>query len=154
MCENENVNKVLEFLDRVQINPVSQTTPVNDENSKQKNWLRTFFKQSIYIFLCTIVVLVACNVSIYYFSKWFPHSAVPIVRAAQHANQISLSEAENYKAVVHAIARCENKHYNTIYAELRKKFDYIRYKELDRVTYENALLYLKPRLCNEPNMVD
>lgn len=150
MSDNENINKVMYFLDRVKVNPVkedqTQENPL-PQNLNIRNY--NFTLNAFYLFLFTFIIIASfiCAVCILAFYK--PQQTLPIVSTSHFANTISEEEAQNYKNTVHAIAKCENKHYNTIYAELRKKFNYVRYRDLDKETYAQALLYLKPRICTK-----
>lgn len=145
---SETVNKVMYFLERVKVNPVQEEQPQEAQvpaNLNIRNY--NFTLNAFYLFLSTIIVIVAFIGAVYMVSFYNPHKALPIVGAPHFTNIISQEEAQNYKNTVHAIAKCENKHYNAIYAELRKKFNYVRYRDLDKETYAQALLYLKPRIC-------
>lgn len=150
MSDNENINKVMYFLDRVKVNPVKEDQPQENplpQNLNIRNY--NFTLNTFYLFLSAFIIIVSfiCAVCILSFHK--PQQTLPIVTTSHFADTISEEEAQNYKNTVHAIAKCENKHYNTIYAELRKKFNYVRYRDLDKETYAQALLYLKPRICTK-----
>lgn len=148
MSDNENVNKVMYFLDRVKVNPVAEDKPQEPSmpaNLNIRNY--NFTLNAFYLFLSTVIIIIAFIGSVYLIAFYNPQKPLPAVAAKHYTNTITVEEAENYKSTVHAIAKCENKHYNTIYAELRKKFNYVRYRDLDKETYTQALLYLKPRIC-------
>lgn len=150
MSDNENVNKVMYFLDRVKVNPVKEDQPQETplpQNLNIRNY--NFTLNAFYLFLSTFIIIVAFICAVCIISFYKPQQTLTIAGTPHFTNTISEEEAQNYKNTVHAIAKCENKHYNTIYAELRKKFNYVRYRDLDKETYAQALLYLKPRICTK-----
>lgn len=148
MSDNENVNKVMDFLDRVKINPQKETHPQDSDMSTTLNVRNyNFTINALYLFLTSLVIVIALICGIILVSFIAPNKSLDFINTAHVINQISVTQADNFKNIVSAVARCENKHYNTIHAELRQKFNYVRYKDLDKATYEQVLNYLKPRLC-------
>ncbi len=59
---------------------------------------------------------------------------------------INTYEKKAYKNIVKQISIKENRHPNSIHAELRKKFNYRSYLYLTKEQYEKIYTYLKTRL--------
>ena len=61
---------------------------------------------------------------------------------------VSSAMAQNLSASVINVAKCENKHTTTVHSELKNKYNYGKYTNMDRKDYYLAMHELNQRKCN------
>ena len=65
--------------------------------------------------------------------------------------KITKEQAEEIKKLVQIVSLCEKKHYNTIHNEMKKRYGYFKYREIDHSTYQKVRDTLIPRICRPKN---
>lgn len=67
---------------------------------------------------------------------------VPTIKSCE----LSAPETETLRKSVKRLAQAENRHPNSVWAELKRKFDFYSYKTADCQTVEKIKAYLDERL--------
>lgn len=109
------------------------------------------FKCKKNILFAGVFTLILCSffaVGSLFYNNYLPSNSYPHANTKQIISDVTISKQEKrtFKKLVRKIAQKENKHTNTIHAELRSRFNYRSYRYLNQQTYIKIKRYLITRL--------
>lgn len=123
------------------VDKISQITS-NINVTTSGNFL-TFITISFLAFLIVVIYVFTTNTNSI---KVMPKHEVRIL---DKSTFITNNQANEIKALVKQIATYQNKSPLTVHNELKKMFNYYRYREIDVATYEKVIAYLKGQSVNK-----
>lgn len=121
-----------------------QKATIANSNKKPFNYKKTFLLSIVFLFILSIFP----STDFYVYTHPLATYKHIYSKTKSSFTEIRISKQEKltFKKLVRKIAQKENKHTNTIHAELRSRFNYRSYHQLNQQTYIKIKHYLTARL--------